>query len=301
MTYDFIDGDVFSREFFNCSEEQLIEELLSELKIPDKYKNIGLSIIAGGAVANILYGKFHNLPKVIKDIDLFFIKNPFDSELEIHETMRDLIEEQMYDSMLSNHYKIEKVYVDGIMNLIEVSTQQLGFDNPKRDLALNIISGFDINCCKAGFFDKELVVSETFVDFLKNKNLKVDHPFTPSSTTTRLFKKGIDLLIPKEKFESEIEYLKQINFFYGDTPYVRTKIIFENYEKKYLPFKEDIDKHYYVMLDEDNLITFFPKGEMDSKMVEYISKYHFKPYITEFRNVWEKLKLDLPEKDELPF
>jgi hypothetical protein len=40
MICDFVDGDVFSREFFNCSEEQLIEELLSELKIPDKYKNI---------------------------------------------------------------------------------------------------------------------------------------------------------------------------------------------------------------------------------------------------------------------
>ena len=172
------------------------------------------------------------------------------------------------------------------MNLIEITTTRLGFLNPKKDLAEAVISSFDINCCKVGVYSSHLAISKSFIEFFKTKALKVDHPFTPSSTTTRLFKKGYDLQLSKESYLKEIEFLKQINFFYSDEPFVRTKLNFENYDKKYLPYKKDIDEHYFVMIDDENMVTFFPKGEIDSKMVEYIRKGR-KPFITSFRDMWD--------------
>ena len=77
-----------------------------------------------------------------------------------------------------------------------------------------ILRGFDLNCCQAGIdlSNGVLHYTDSFVKFLKSKQVLVDVPYTPFHTTVRLVKK-IKLYgdFCYCDFDYEMKYLYQVN------------------------------------------------------------------------------------------
>lgn len=192
-----------------------VEEIISVLKrygLEDKHIANKDCILAGGAVANVIYGMLNGIDKndfVVNDIDIFTYTN---DDIEEDETARTVVNtatgQQMGNGYRQNwartseSHRIVATDRDGIANYVYIDTKD-PFEFK------DVISEFDLNCCKAGIIfsntmaEPELVIDNAYLAFLASKVIRSGQSglFTPYHTLVRLYKKSAEFNLPMADFD----------------------------------------------------------------------------------------------------
>jgi hypothetical protein len=164
-----------------------------------------------------------------------------------------------------SYYRVMSAERDGLINNIKcfVSHGVTGGEDEEFTPELSndiILRGFDLNCCQAGIDLKNGVLhyTESFVKFLKSKQVLVDIPYTPFHTAIRLFKK---MEMYGDFCYCNIDY--EMNYLYQATNSDEACMFFgqENYDKF-------INHHEYLQ-------EYIEVSEVDIKNMpyEYRKKY----------------------------
>jgi hypothetical protein len=195
-----------------------------------------------------------------------------------------------------------------------------------------ILRGFDLNCCQAGIDLKSGVLhyTDSFVKFLKSKQVLVDIPYTPFHTAIRLVKKmemygdfcycDLDyemnylyqatqsdeacLFFGKENYDKFIIHHEWLHEYIEVSP-VDIKNMPHDYRKKYFPnsFKPNIfveNDVTYTPSEYNELSGAFTNRHddyIDTEMVEgrelwtYKFTKEFKDIPDEFERMWELKKI----------
>lgn len=199
----------------------LIKDLPSDI---DKSR----SVIAGGAVANLLYNKQHNKNAPVNDIDIFVFNQrttPKENN-NLDGAIDDYIDG--INSEFNNNLKILKTTRNGIFNIIEVEVDYI-FD--LGSLLVTLLERFDINATQAGIRldNNQLITLPEYDEFLKTCQIKAINTNTPVKTILRLLKK-------KKEFECYFDD-NQIKILFQFSRFKNSKMTSETVEK----FKDQID------------------------------------------------------------
>ena len=248
------------------------KDVVKFLESKETYKKVmkvlsdkaGLSInldgfIAGGSVANTLYSMVYGDEPIIRDIDIFHIGEPknsndFDNWVEpTNPNFPTPIETQL--SASSDGYGNRVVRPngdfsimlshsrDGIFNHIEV---HVGSRKPNPNKELILIQSFDLNACQAGLDikNKKIIYTDEFILFLGGRQLNVTTPINPIQTSIRLRRKIKDL-----KCYCNVEY--EINILKHTCLLNQTSKTFgEETYNKYIEYKNVIDKDFKIVRTE---------------------------------------------------
>ena len=178
----------------NCNilkEKNIVERILNDLS---KYGDIpNKGFLSGGAVANTLMSYVWGGEYPINDLDIFIddtdsmlFRNPttpIRSNKLIIEGDGYMVTKLSYDH--GSNYQIVSVEREDYLNRIFISSarQNVGYSY--------VLNGFDFNCCQVGIDleNNSLCYTESFENFLNNKQLEVTAIYTPAHTAIRLFKK----------------------------------------------------------------------------------------------------------------
>jgi hypothetical protein len=235
---------------------KVLERLSKIVELPSE------GLIAGGSVASILMEMSWGGEYPINDVDVFkpfrvpknFTLGGVDTSTTFKGVERNSkynIEKNRYGHLLvtsgnESGYKIVKTSNDGLLNTVEYEPLimknipiTLG-TKPNFDV-MNVIEGFDINCCQVGIDmkDKTLIYTPDFEEFLETRQLKVSTLYTPAHTAIRLVKK-LDELKCYCDLETEMKLLsfmltiwmrevtKSRVSFYFTEKYIN---LFEKYQK----------------------------------------------------------------------
>jgi hypothetical protein len=170
-------------------EKNIVERILNDLSKYGEIPNKGF--LSGGAVANTLMGYVWDGEYPINDLDIFIddteifrsTNTPLRSNKLIIEGDGYMVTKLSYDH--GSNYQIASVERDGYLNTIFIHSarQNVGYSY--------ILNGFDFNCCQVGIDldNNTICYTESFENFLNNKQLEVTAIYTPAHTAIRLFKK----------------------------------------------------------------------------------------------------------------
>jgi hypothetical protein len=170
-------------------EKNIVERILNDLSKYGEIPNKGF--LSGGAVANTLMGYVWDGEYPINDLDIFIddteifrsTNTPLRSNKLIIEGDGYMVTKLSYDH--GSNYQIASVERDGYLNTIFIHSarQNVGYSY--------ILNGFDFNCCQVGIDldNNSICYTESFENFLNNKQLEVTAIYTPAHTAIRLFKK----------------------------------------------------------------------------------------------------------------
>ena len=172
-------------------EKNIVERILNDLS---KYGDIpNKGFLSGGAVANTLMSYVWGGEYPINDLDIFIDDTdsmlfhnpttPIRSNKLIIEGDGYMVTKLSYDH--GSNYQIVSVEREDYLNRIFISSarQNVGYSY--------VLNGFDFNCCQVGIDleNNSLCYTESFENFLNNKQLEVTAIYTPAHTAIRLFKK----------------------------------------------------------------------------------------------------------------
>ena len=172
-------------------EINIVERILNDLS---KYGDIpNKGFLSGGAVANTLMSYVWGGEYPINDLDIFIddtdsllFRNPttpIRSNKLIIEGDGYMVTKLSYDH--GSNYQIVSVEREGYLNRIFITSS-------RRNVGYSyVLNGFDFNCCQVGIDleNNSLCYTESFENFLNNKQLEVTAIYTPAHTAIRLFKK----------------------------------------------------------------------------------------------------------------
>lgn len=180
-------------------EKEIISFLKSNYTLP-KY-----GFIAGQAVASLIYRQLGlDINSPINDIDIFQVQRKRSEErsyakMQTHSKNVTIHEQygsasNMFYSVGRRYYQVKKSYYlgdDKLVNIILISQSSSRYILDKDML----LESFDFNCCSVGFDIKteEFTMTQSFIDFIKTKQLRVQSVHTPFHTVLRLNKKIQDL------------------------------------------------------------------------------------------------------------
>lgn len=172
-------------------EKNIVERILSDLS---KYGDIpNKGFLSGGAVANTLMSYVWGEEYPINDLDIFIdddhnnryisSRTPLRSDKLIIEGDGYMVTKLSYDH--GSNYQISSVERDGYLNRIFINSAR-----PNTGYSY-VLNGFDFNCCQVGIDlnNNTLCYTDSFENFLNNKQLEVTAIYTPAHTAIRLFKK----------------------------------------------------------------------------------------------------------------
>lgn len=158
-------------------------------------------MLAGGAVASLIFSEAWGGTFPINDLDIFTIvsEETIPSATPIRIAAIEL-DDQIEDSEYRVWYKVRNsgyqvVNSDRIALINTISVRMLGNELPESNTYRLILQGFDLNCCQVGI-DLEtdrLIWTPAFKEFVTNSQLKVTHLATPYHTAIRLAKKQSEL------------------------------------------------------------------------------------------------------------
>ena len=172
-------------------EINIVERILNDLS---KYGDIpNKGFLSGGAVANTLMSYVWGGEYPINDLDIFIddtesmlfrtVTTPIRSNKLIIEGDGYMVTKLSYDH--GSNYQIVSVEREGYLNRIFITSS-------RRNVGYSyVLNGFDFNCCQVGIDleNNSLCYTESFENFLNNKQLEVTAIYTPAHTAIRLFKK----------------------------------------------------------------------------------------------------------------
>jgi hypothetical protein len=172
-------------------EKNIVDRILNDLSKYGEIPNKGF--LSGGAVANTLMGYVWDGEYPINDLDIFIddtdnmvfrnVTTPLRSNNLIIEGDGYMVTKLSYDH--GSNYQIVSVEREGFLNTIFISSvqQKVGY--------AFILNGFDFNCCQVGIDleNNTICYTDSFENFLNNKQLEVTAIYTPAHTAIRLFKK----------------------------------------------------------------------------------------------------------------
>lgn len=170
-------------------QKNLVKTLLGKLSNYDTIPNDGF--LCGGAIANILMEMEWGGSYPVNDLDIFVeTKTHKESNAPERTDKLTIIGEYAHLNAAYNHgnnYKIVSSERDGMINIVKVFRS----DRKVSENFLYLLKGFDLNCVQVGIDLKkgELIYTDDFEEFLKNRQLRVVAPYTPGHTALRLFKK----------------------------------------------------------------------------------------------------------------
>lgn len=228
--------------------EKLIRQSIQIIK--DKYGLPEKGLLAGGSIANIVYGLYTNKDIVVNDIDIFILDRVVDygdSQHHIDKNFiytfdskrKELIEDVDYNGIVyyrnkRSLYTILETNEIGSFNYIKYVTND---SDP-----LLVIKSFDINCTQVGYLIEEdkIFYTEEFKEFIKTSILKITNINTPSHTAIRLFKKKQELGAEIPRFELLLlHYLVR-----NDRMYFYKKRFLDKYKDLYLKYESDLSEFY---------------------------------------------------------
>jgi hypothetical protein len=173
-----------------------VQEVLNQLK---KYLGpeeswdqfLNRSVIAGGAICNIIYNNKYSEAAPVNDIDIFlFQKTENKSKFNLDGAIDTYAED--FD-LNSNRFKMLGTERFGIINVTTIAVDRI---DSLVNLGMKLVDNFDINCTK-GFItlenDPKLILHEEFNEFLKTKQIKSLKNKTPIKTMLRILKKKREL------------------------------------------------------------------------------------------------------------
>lgn len=265
--------------------EQLGRQALSLIK-----KEWGLpkrGLLAGGALANIIWELVSGNKAIINDIDVFILESEdlyqedLKSLFEYKET-EDLYYEQYagigWVTKTKDYYKIKSAEKEGIFNNISCVS------NKKEPLI--IINSFDINATKVGYSieEDELYWTTDFEEFLKTGELKISTLITPAHTAIRLSKKCKELNATLDEFEYKL-CQHSLEHKFSDILRYRFK---ERYRNIYEDNFEVLKKYFRIRVDD--IMTDYVKKQYDSddKIYELIPLLESKMVEGDFFNIVNK-------------
>lgn len=172
-------------------EKNIVERILNDLS---KYGDIpNKGFLSGGAVANTLMSYVWGGEYPINDLDIFIddtesmlfrtVTTPIRSNKLIIEGDGYMVTKLSYDH--GSNYQIVSVEREDYLNRIFITSSRRNVDYSY------VLNGFDFNCCQVGIDleNNSLCYTESFENFLNNKQLEVTAIYTPAHTAIRLFKK----------------------------------------------------------------------------------------------------------------
>lgn len=253
-----------------------LNENVSLEKIHSKYGKNNY-IIAGGAVANIIFEYLYEIPAVIRDIDIFFKKKYTDEDEEILNNLENI--KDLYNTIRMKNSFLKKITYEGNKNLIEVieriNTKDYYF------FPLDIIMSFDLNCVQVGISNNRLIYTDNFLNFLIHKKIKLnsDVLYTYFSTITRILKKQKDLQLSSKENPELFMFLSQLIIHYMSSHesminqiknyHCYNFIDLKFYKTKIEPIIDELEKYFFIMLVKDDdgkdKYTIFPKMEANKK------------------------------------
>jgi hypothetical protein len=188
-------------EFLQAPETKTWLRAELEIRAPEPFatptqKNQpNLGIIAGGAPANLLLGKWTGHAVPIRDIDIFMPSSTGKYQYEHTYIPIKGVETNDYDQItgyLSHYYKLQSSKTIGRLNYITV-----GFSESiqPEEYAATLIAGFDINATMVAYDiqSDKIIWTEAFPKFLQSRQLHVESLTTPWRTAIRLAVKAKEL------------------------------------------------------------------------------------------------------------
>jgi hypothetical protein len=159
-------------------------------------------VLAGGFVANHYISEAHGITPPINDIDVF-MSTTDDEPLPTARFAPQRDTQMAINRQGYNHfcigsdgrgYKLAGAERDGMLNKVYAISPYVDPEYEK-ELATNIIAGFDLNCCQAAIDIRtgKLTYTEDFIGFLRTGQLKCVSPYTPPHTIMRLAQKKDEL------------------------------------------------------------------------------------------------------------
>jgi len=266
-------------------EKEIISFLKSNYTLP-KY-----GFVAGQAVASLIYRKLGlEINSPINDIDVFQVKRKENEEhsyakMQIHSKNVTIHEQygsasNMFYSVGRRYYQVEKSYYlgdDKLVNIILISQSSNRYILDKDML----LESFDFNCCSVGFDIKseEFTMTQSFIDFIKTKQLRVQSVHTPFHTVLRLNKKIQDL---GENVYCDLQLERDVlltskRFF--SIPTIVGERFFNLYEK----YKDSfIEKSFSFTEREQSYYEKRYESEKEYKKVELSNNYKSNTKLKEF-------------------
>ena len=275
-------------------------------------------VVAGGALANLIWEEVSGNPAIINDVDIFdfvrfmsveemeeesekitYTKNFYNKkDVEFVETYNGLV----IRSKTSEFFKIVEVKRDGLINTIEIC-------GPGKDPNI-IIDSFDINCTQVAYCIEEdkFYWCDEFVDFLENKELKVSNLMSPAHTAIRIVKKSHELNVRLDHIELKMcqysihKYFYDINRRYFTEKYFLLFKKYENVLGEYFRFETDMNVSKKIELNSgDEVRIFFLRPNIDNmrrmNIVDDFEPFEISGvdsyYVEEFEN------LDIFDGDQL--
>ena len=172
-------------------EKNIVERILNDLS---KYGDIpNKGFLSGGAVANTLMGYVWGGEYPVNDLDIFIdydensryasSRTPLRSDKLIIEGDGYMVTKLSYDH--GSNYQIMSVEREGYLNRIFINSAR------RNNGYSYVLNGFDFNCCQVGIDldNNTICYTDSFENFLNNKQLEVTAIYTPAHTAIRLFKK----------------------------------------------------------------------------------------------------------------
>ncbi len=181
-------------------EANIVSFLTSNYSLP-KY-----GFVAGQAVASLIYKELNlNIEAPINDVDVFQVQlKEFESEtyatcsqhhdnLSINSTGGGSNLGSYYVSPKRGYRVTKSIYMGEDNNINLVLIKQ--YPNRKELDQMMLLTSFDFNCCAVGFDikTKTFYMTDSFVAFIKTKQLRVQSVHTPFHSVLRLNKKIKDL------------------------------------------------------------------------------------------------------------
>lgn len=232
--------------------ESISRKALTILKL--KYGLPKRGFLAGGSLANTIWGIISGNKPVINDIDIFLYSNEKEKEKEKEDPENTYFECYLHitGSSENDSYIIRKSETIGNLNFINYESV-----NPSPYL---IISSFDINCTQVGYSIEEdkFYWTDDFIKFLDSGELKISNLNTPAHTAIRILKKKNELNAHLNQFEIEIcQYVLNNRSIFSDIRSIRFMqkyadmyIKNENYLNNFFTLKRDFELERHLNKNE---------------------------------------------------
>lgn len=285
--------------------ELLARQSLDYLKF--KFGNLPNSgIIAGGALANLIWEKVSGNIAVINDIDIFVFENillkedsygNLSTKIKSGEKMFYRSLDKIYwrdytgfceSSKNKNFYIIERTENKDIFNFIYYSGTSSNTNL--------VIESFDINCTQIAYNIEEdkFYWTKDFEKFLKTAELKIVNLGSPHHSSIRIIKKRDELKAKLDTVELDIlAYTVKKNMLGITRRYFSDK-----YLKYYQKYEEELSKYYKLLEEPDiakilndakdlNINLYSLECILDDDYfsdIEYVS-YHCNDFLFFMRNI----------------
>lgn len=235
-------------------------------------------LLAGGALANIIWEFVSGNKAVVNDIDIFVLDQESD-----YESVKSLFEyKEKEDSYYENgyigigcisktkeYYQITESKKEKIFNTISYTS------NTKDPLI--VIKSFDINATRVGYSieNDKFYWTKDFEEFLKTGQIKVSTLITPAHTAIRLAKKQKELNADINSFEYQL-CQHGVEYKFSDILRYRFK-----------------DRYRKIYEDNFDVLKKYFKIRLNTKMTDYIkNKYNSNDKIYELFVLEDSSSLD---------